>query len=227
MKRAHYIALLFIVLLSMSSCNGRPAAKEYEKFPLKYSENGFQIIIDKVSPAVPLKKEDAEWLDVNSYSFYKDFDLIAKAKINSIVEVSITYTKEISRTIYTSLLSLELEEIYYSSGKAALNEKNVVASYEICSHAMVEDAILPKEGEEYYLFLQKAEYNPSPLNYAQFCDYIVRLPKTERCVIRAGGPLTAEIAELLKQSNEGEKAETVLKEGADIEETLTRLFGER
>jgi len=115
MKRNTFLFILLVCLLSLSACKTDISESDVNiALPISYNIDGISVTVDEAIPVAEPIVGEAEWLSINDFVFADSCDLITKAKVADIREVNVTYTKEITRTFYCSLIELAFEKIYYS-----------------------------------------------------------------------------------------------------------------
>jgi|GEM_PF-1707623 len=195
-------------------------------YPIIYNSNDIPVEVNRAEPLSEPVMSEVSWIPGDWLELADICDLAVRARVVNIDEIEIGYTKEIKRTDYASLITLEITETYYGTPEASFISPYITATSEVCSRLMPSDAAELCEGREYYLFLQKAVNTESPLGYEHFCDYIILLPKTADYIIESGAPMTGAMAALLGKSIDNDELAKLLYEGANMESALSAVMKE-
>ena len=157
------------------------------------------IKIENVSPVTTVKPKAPSWKDASKTDLRQTCDLVVRAKLVSIQEVSITVAK--ASPIYGSVLTLEIQQNYYSTEAVASTRIKVYC--ELSSRYTTTDAADLIVGDEYYFFLESVEGNSkNTIGYENICEYFIALPPTVSYLINAKAEIVNDsMIDLLKNND--------------------------
>lgn len=223
------ILSIFLAILVFAGCESHEdsnvAIDVENRFPLSYNANGIAVNVSIAEPLSAPTFREILWIDPRNYDLRQECDLIARAKVVNSEEICVEYIEEISRQFYGTVVTLDLQEVYYNSSPDIQRQPTrVTAYYELSSHRISEDGVLLQSGSEYYLFLKKSSRDSGGLSFENICDYINILPPTNKFFISSDMQISDDMASMLL-NNSNDISEVHSYKGIDMDSALKTAFG--